>query len=96
MLIQPLPYFEFQIHGRSTLLVPIDEQVWLEANSPLIVKPGSIEGRAHSGVIHVVSTRISAHRRDVLEAWEDNRVEFRHRNGHGNPGTDLIFSPDEI
>src|SRR6185295_17610897 len=93
---QPLPHFEFQIHGRPTVLVPIDEQVWLDAGPPLIVKPGSIERRAQSGVIHVVSTRISSHRRNVLEGREDNRVESRHRNGHGNPGTDLILSPTEF
>jgi hypothetical protein len=72
MLTQPLPHFKFQIHGRSTLLVPIDEQVGFEASPLLIVKPGSIERRAQPGVIHVISTRVSSHRRNVLEGWEDN------------------------
>jgi len=96
MLTQPLPHFEFKIHGRSTLLVPIDEQVWLDAGPPLIVKPGSIEGRAQSRVIHVVSTRIPSHRRDVLEGRKYNRVKVRHRDRHDNPWTDLILSPTEI
>jgi hypothetical protein len=40
----------------------------------LIVKPGSIEGHAHSGVIHVVSTRISSHRCDVLKAGKTTEL----------------------